>query len=296
MRLVALDEEGHELDTDDEFQDPTDDDGVHQLTADNEDNNLDLVFASSEEQQQDSQETTDGAAIAELLPVDMIGKCCCGCGANASRSNHYCKNIGNRVMAWFYQPSQNVEEVHGSIACCTTCYIQLHEQLCTLHIGTTLACIRRERLMPCCRQMYRVGFHYLSSAEDATQQLLPRMGHQEEVCYINNQRKPWNNKGIEWGNIHRKDQKEIKLVCWTLVQLLGWTLSGSRETGPQVCPWNNCGSKSVGQLQDCVCKGGVLKDCLRTQRFKVKPIKTVEHYKLEEAYVNWKHMRQISIW
>jgi hypothetical protein len=63
----------------------------------------------------------------EEVPLSIqiaSGRCCCGCGLDASASNHYCIYTGKRVMAWCYQESQEVEEEHGSKALCKRCFGQ----------------------------------------------------------------------------------------------------------------------------------------------------------------------------
>ncbi len=44
-----------------------------------------------------------------------------------------------------------------------------------------------------------------------------------------------------------------------------------------------------------VFKGGVLKDCLMTQRFQVEELKKAEHYDLQDALENWQGAKKISI-
>ncbi len=63
-----------------------------------------------------------------LSPVQLneVQLCCCGCGLDASSSNHYCngKGVLSRVMA-FCQP--NTEEKFNSISNCVTCIANAHK-------------------------------------------------------------------------------------------------------------------------------------------------------------------------
>jgi hypothetical protein len=67
-------------------------------------------------------------AIPSVVVVQKKGACCCGCGADASKSNHYCIYTKKRVMVWCYHPDQEIPEGHSSKAWCKGCYNQLEEK------------------------------------------------------------------------------------------------------------------------------------------------------------------------
>jgi hypothetical protein len=52
---------------------------------------------------------------------DMGNPCCCGCGLDATLSNHYCSVSERRVMAWCYSADQVMEEGFGSRGICKGC-------------------------------------------------------------------------------------------------------------------------------------------------------------------------------
>jgi hypothetical protein len=63
----------------------------------------------------------------EEVPLSIriaSGHCCCGCGLDASASNHYCIHTGKRVMAWYFHEAQEIDEGYGSKALCKGCFGQ----------------------------------------------------------------------------------------------------------------------------------------------------------------------------
>jgi hypothetical protein len=63
----------------------------------------------------------------EEVPLSIqiaSGHCCCGCGLDASASNHYCIHTGKRVMAWYFHEAQEIDEGYSSKALCKGCFGQ----------------------------------------------------------------------------------------------------------------------------------------------------------------------------
>ncbi len=59
-------------------------------------------------------------AIPPVITVQRKGACCCGCGKDGSKSNHYCIYTKKGVMVWCYHPDQKIPEGHGSKAWCNS--------------------------------------------------------------------------------------------------------------------------------------------------------------------------------
>ncbi len=74
---------------------------------------------SSEESDEDSSDEETDEASHEYK--DMGNTCCCGCGLDATLSNHYCSVSERRVMAWCYSADQEMEEGFGRRGICKGC-------------------------------------------------------------------------------------------------------------------------------------------------------------------------------
>lgn len=65
------------------------------------------------------------SSSATQSSLSSIERCCCGCGEDASGSNHYCSSTSKRITT-FCMP-QGSDECHGSSSVCNGCIKKMEE-------------------------------------------------------------------------------------------------------------------------------------------------------------------------
>jgi len=270
------------------------------------------VEVQNEEAGQSIDSSDEESEKASKESKERGNACCCGCGLDATLSNHYCSVTDKRVMSWCYSTNPEMEEGFGSRGICNGCdqkqkpgslgyrlprccygcnLVSEDSQLRCLHTGKRVllghGCpgehidIKKTTTFLC------RGCHAKLAPPEGTpgrsalrQQSKDAMVAQGERMRKYAQRRSNGNKSgpLEVGTVVRVKVDKVDRGKLDHRSVPGVIVEVTEHDNYRI-----------------VCKGGLLRDCLGAQRFQVEALKQAEHYDLTEAVANWKHFRHISI-
>jgi hypothetical protein len=234
---------------------------------------------------------------------DRGNPCCCGCGMDATLSNHYCSITGKRVMSWCYDPNQEMEDGFGSKGeckgcvsgkCCCSCGFMVAENsaLTCAHTGKTVYCdhVHIDGDM--------AEYNKLDSnvCVSCYAKLAPPEGTPGRSELRRQSKEAMEAQGErmrKYARLRSNGNKSGSLTVGTVVRV-----KVDKEDRGKLDHKSVPGVIVEVTKHDnyrIACKGGLLKDCLGAQLFQVESVKQAEHYNLQNAFANWTTLRKISI-